>query len=98
MTEMEVLGAMESVIDPEVGIDIVGLGLVLDVAIEPQRIEVQLIMTSVACPMHADLARQAEAAVRSVAGEGVQVEVRVMDSPDWTPDRMSPTARRQLGW
>ena len=98
MTEMDALTAMQSVIDPEVGIDIVSLGLVVEVEIEPARVEVRLIMTSVACPMHADLARQAEDAVRRIATPGVEVTARVMDFPEWTPDRMSPGARRQLGW
>lgn len=98
MTELDVLAALQSVIDPEVGIDIVNLGLVLDVNVAPTRIDVQLIMTSVACPMHADLARQAEEAVVALAGTGVVVDVRVVDTPDWSPDRMSPQARRRLGW
>ena len=98
MTEMEALTAMSSVLDPEVGIDIVSLGLVVDVEITPGLVDVKLIMTSVACPMHADLARQAEDAVREKAKPGTTVTVRVVDSPEWTPDRMSLEARRQLGW
>jgi metal-sulfur cluster biosynthetic enzyme len=48
--------------------------------------------------MHSHLAREAEAALRRAAPGGVEVAVRVLDKPAWTPARMAPEARRLLGW
>lgn len=96
--EMKVLEALQTVIDPEVGIDIVNLGLVVEVRVESGRVGIDLIMTSVACPMHADLARQAREAVAEALGSAVAVEVQVLEAPPWGPERMSPQARRLLGW
>lgn len=96
--EAKIWSALAEVLDPEVGIDIVSLGLVEELVVEPARVHVGMIMTSVACPMHVDLMRQAEEAVRRAAGSGVTVTVEVLGEPAWTPDRMSPTARRLLGW
>jgi len=55
-------------------------------------------MTSAACPMHAHLVEQAEAAVRAAAGSGVPVQVTLVWEPKWTAERMSEDARRKLGW
>ncbi len=98
MTEEQVLEALQSVVDPEVGIDIVNLGLVVGVDAAPDAVRVRLIMTSAACPMHRHLAQEAEAALRRAAPPGTAVEVTVVDEPAWTPERMSASARRQLGW
>lgn len=96
--EAKIWNALAEVLDPEVGIDIVSLGLVEELLVESARVHVGMIMTSAACPMHVDLTRQAEEAVRRAAGSGVEVTVAVLSEPAWTPDRMSPTARRLLGW
>ncbi|MEN8007311.1 MAG: metal-sulfur cluster assembly factor [Candidatus Krumholzibacteriota bacterium] len=98
MTESEILAALGTVLDPEVGIDIVNLGLIVDLDSGADSVGVRMIMTSVACPMHAHLVSQAEAALRKAAGPGVEVKVEVVTDPVWTPERMSDEARKKLGW
>lgn len=98
MTEQDALAALGGVLDPEVGIDIVNLGLVVDLDLAPGRAHLGMIMTSVACPMHVDLTRQAEAALREAAGPEADVKVEVLREPEWSPERMSAEARRKLGW
>ena len=98
MTEPDVLAALGTVLDPEVGIDIVNLGLVTDVDLADDHVTVSMIMTSAACPMHGHLAAQAEAALSAAAGPDVAVTVRIVDQPAWSPERMSADARRKLGW
>jgi metal-sulfur cluster biosynthetic enzyme len=98
LTEAAVHEALRGVLDPELGIDIVSLGLVETIESAPGRLSVGLIMTALACPLHGHLAREAETALRRVAPRGVEVAVRVLDKPAWSPARMAPETRRLLGW
>jgi metal-sulfur cluster biosynthetic enzyme len=92
-----VIDALRSVIDPELGIDIVELGLVYAVDVDGGHVRVALTTTSPACPL-ADMVTS-DAEVRARAIPGVEsVEVRLVWEPPWGPERMSPTARRALGW
>ncbi len=98
MTESEARDALATVLDPEVGIDIVNLGLIVGLEASPERVHVKMIMTSAACPMHGHLATQAEQALKKAAGESADVQVEVVNTPTWTPERMSDEARKKLGW
>ncbi len=98
LSEEAVRAALRGVLDPELGIDIVSLGLVESIESAPGSLRVGLIMTALACPLHGHLAREAEAALRAAAPEGTEVAVRVLDTPAWSPARMAPEARRLLGW
>lgn len=86
---------LKSVIDPDVGINIVDLGLVERVAIEDGTVLVDLIMTTPACPQTGHL--QDEAA-RVITKAGFKPRVAVLESPLWQPDRMTELARKSLGW
>ncbi len=97
MDERDVLAALRQVLDPELGINVVDLGLVYDVTIGPDRVDVALTMTSPACPLGDQLQRDAEEALRGAA-PGVDVRVRLVLDPPWHPALMSETAKRQLGW
>jgi metal-sulfur cluster biosynthetic enzyme len=67
MEAPEIWRALQEVLDPELGVNVVDLGLVYEVDVGPGAVEVVLTMTSPACPMVAQLARDAEAAVRRAA-------------------------------
>ena len=97
MSDPQVLDALRAVIDPEVGVNIVDLGLVELVSCNERRIHIGLIMTTPACPQGAHIQDQAADAVRSLAA-GRLIDVELLDYPYWTPDRMSDAAKRQLGW
>ncbi len=97
MTEQEVVAALKTVIDPEVGVNIVDLGLVQLLDANDQRIYVGLIMTTPACPQGGAICQEAMDAVRRAGGD-VVVDVELLEHPFWTPDRMSAAAKQQLGW
>jgi len=90
--------ALKSVEDPEAGMNIVDLGLVYAIEARPERVRVEMTMTSPACPVGAYLVDEAVAAIRAAAAEGTEVEVDLVWEPPWTPERMSPEARRRFGW
>ena len=91
------LELMRKVIDPEVGIDVVDMGLVLRVATSDKRVAIDLAMTSAACPMGEVMVDDA----RGVLGQEWpqrEIEVRLMRDFQWSPARMSAQGRARLGW
>ncbi|HRP28371.1 MAG TPA: metal-sulfur cluster assembly factor [Burkholderiaceae bacterium] len=90
--------ALRSVDDPEAGMNIVDLGLIYEIAVEPARVTVEMTMTTQACPMTDMITAQARAAIASVAPPGTEVELRLVWDPPWTPDKMSGMAREFFGW
>lgn len=98
MTRDDVLEALHAVIDPEVGVDVVELGLVVDVRVEDGVARVDLTMTSRACPLPEVLCEQARQAVLAAGPDLRDAEVRLVWDPPWTPKRMSPLAKQLLGW
>ena len=98
MEEEEVRRALESVQDPEAGMNIVDLGLVYGVSIEGERVRVTMTMTSPACPVAPYLVDEAAAAIRAVAPDGTDVNVELVWEPPWTPELMSADAQKRFGW
>jgi metal-sulfur cluster biosynthetic enzyme len=97
-TEERIREALCSVDDPEVGMNIVDLGLVYRIDIAPERVRVELTMTSPACPMGDLITDNARRAVGAVSPQDLAVEVALVWDPPWTPDRMSESARQTFGW
>lgn len=88
---------LRRVIDPEIGINIVDLGLVYDVSVDDATITVTMTMTTPACPLGLYLEEAVEAALGEVADARL-VEVDITFKPPWTPDAITPEGRELLGW
>ncbi|KIL99835.1 Phenylacetic acid degradation protein paaD PaaD-like protein (DUF59) involved in Fe-S cluster assembly [Paramagnetospirillum magnetotacticum MS-1] len=98
LTEDHVREALRQVIDPDIGVNIVDLGLVEAIRIAPEGIYVDLIMTTPACPQSTYLSDESERVVRGAANGDARVSVTVLDSPFWEPARMSAAAKTIMGW
>lgn len=98
MSEEQILHALRQVIDPEIGVNVVDLGLVYSVNIEDDRVHVALTMTTRACPLGAHIREMAESAIRQTAPEANRIEVELVWDPPWDPNMMSAVAKQQLGW
>ncbi len=86
------------VYDPEFGVSVVDMGLIYDVTVDPAGgVVVVMTLTSRYCPAGEVILAGIKAAAESVAGVAT-VDVRLVWEPVWTPDRLSPEARTQLGW
>ncbi len=92
-----VAAACASVADPEFGLSIDDLGLIYEIAITGDAVRVAMTLTSEHCPAGAVIVDGIRAAVGLVPGVG-SVAVDVVWEPRWTPDRVSPRGREQLGW
>jgi metal-sulfur cluster biosynthetic enzyme len=93
----DVMEALENVIDPELGLDFVSLGLVYDVEIEGSEVHITFTLTTPACPIGPQVTEQMKEYVGEV--EGVEkVFPKMIFSPPWSPEKMSEDAKFALGY
>ena len=101
VTEEAVRETLKQVIDPELFINIIDLGLIYAVDIVPAAeeksdVKIEMTMTSPACPAGPQLISQSKTVLGAIPGVG-NVEIKLVLDPPWTPDRMTEDARDQLG-
>ena len=89
---------LKKVIDPEIGVNIVDLGLVYQVEIRPEEIYIQLTMTSPACPLHGVITRNMDKELRKSFPDLGEMTIELVWDPPWSPELMSEAAKKQLGW
>lgn len=89
---------LRQVIDPEVGVNIVDLGLVYRIDVTPQRLLIEMTMTSPACPMGEMIMDDAYSTLAAVLPKGCVTEIVLVWEPPWDPSMMSERSRQNLGW
>jgi metal-sulfur cluster biosynthetic enzyme len=88
--------ALKQVHDPEVGLNIVDMGLIYGLEIEGKKVDVIMTLTSPACPAGPQILTQVDSRLKEL--EGVEdVDIKVVWTPPWSPDMLSEDARDQLG-
>ena len=92
----EVLELLDRVIDPELGIGIVSLGLVYRIGVDGDDVDILMTLTVPGCPMHETITSDVEATIRRLPWVH-DIEVHVTFNPPWNVDRLSDDARRKLG-
>jgi metal-sulfur cluster biosynthetic enzyme len=98
LTEQRILETLRAVNDPEVGVNIVDLGLIYSVEIHGANVRVTMTMTTPACPMHSYLREEVSDTILSQHEEVESVDVDLVWEPPWSPQMISAQGRRQLGW
>jgi metal-sulfur cluster biosynthetic enzyme len=96
-TQEEVVEALRQVEDPELGMDIVELGLFYDAQIEGPKVKVTYTLTSMGCPVGPMIEEDISRVVREVPGVE-DVEAELTFDPPWSPERMSEDAKFILGF
>jgi len=104
LTQEEVLTALKDCHDPEIPVNIVDLGLIYNVAIEPaepaagqpQDVTIDMSLTSPGCPSHVQISADVTKRLLQMPGIG-NAKVNIVWEPQWTPERLSAAAREQLG-
>lgn len=101
LTQDDVLSALRQCYDPEIPVNIVDLGLIYEIRLESapdnqQDVTVDMTLTQQGCPEHVNISAQVQSRVEQLPGVRNAI-VNVVWSPPWTPERLSPDARKQLG-
>ncbi len=96
-TREEVVEALRQVEDPELGMDIVELGLFYDAELEGPNVKVTYTLTSMGCPAGQMIEEDIERTLREIPGVG-EVESELTFDPPWTPEKMSDDAKFILGF
>ena len=96
VTEKDIRNALKTVKDPELGLDLVVLGLVYEIEVKEHDAKVTISLTSPFCPVAGQIVEDAKTAIEGV--DGVEsAEVELTFDPPWIPERIAPLIRSSLG-
>ena len=103
VTEDMVRTALKNVVDPEIGLDVINLGLVynIDILDQGKRVSVDMTLTTPACPAGPQIIEQARreiGALKDVYRDLEEVNINLVWTPFWNPSMMSEEAREELGF
>ena len=93
-----ITAALSRVVDPEVSMNIVDVGLVYGVTVDADTVHVLITMTSAACPVIDLIIEDAELELDKAVPDHLKIRVELVWEPPWSPDRMSAHAKRFMGW
>jgi metal-sulfur cluster biosynthetic enzyme len=104
VTQEEVITALKECYDPEIPVNIVDLGLIYEVRVKPPEvanlsgddIEIEMTLTAQGCPSQGSISEEVKQRLLRLPGVG-NATVNIVWYPQWTPERLSPEARKQLG-
>ncbi|PYX72778.1 MAG: aromatic ring hydroxylase [Acidobacteria bacterium] len=101
VTEQDVMSALKSCYDPEIPVNIVDLGLIYGVKFDPapddkQDVSIEMTLTAQGCPEHVNISMQVKSRLEQLPGIR-NAAVNVVWTPPWTPERLTPDAKKQLG-
>ena len=91
-----IVDALKTVIDPELNVNIVDLGLIYTIQSREDEVDVEMTLTTPACPAGPEILRNAVSALEKIEGVA-KANVKLVMSPPWSPDRMTEAARDELG-
>jgi metal-sulfur cluster biosynthetic enzyme len=91
------ISALRTVKDPELNVNVIDLGLVYSIQAHDDQVDVEMTLTSPACPVGPEMLRNAAAALESVQGVA-KANVKLVMSPPWSPEKMTDAARDELGF
>ncbi len=96
VSDKDVLDSLRSVLDPELGINIVDLGLIYGVKVNGKKVTVKMTFTTPACPLLQYIVSEVEERVGKINGVE-EVVVQLAWDPPWNPDKISAEGKKQLG-
>ncbi|SRR5581483_1288787 len=98
VTEERVREALRQLYDPELGVNVVDLGLIYGIDVQGSLVNVTMTLTTPSCPLHSSLTEAVDEAIRRYVPGVEAVHVDLVWEPAWSPDRISPAGRAELGW
>lgn len=97
-TENDILDSLMFVIDPEVGINIVDLGLVYEVTVEGNAAHIEMTLTTPGCPLHATIEAAVHRTLETRHPQLQDIEMELVWEPPWDTEMITASGREQLGW
>lgn len=97
LTKEMVVNALKTIYDPEIPVNIYDLGLIYDVKLEGNTVSVLMTLTTATCPAAAFMPEEVKTVLLEIGGVA-EAHVEVTYDPKWTRERMSETAREELGF
>jgi metal-sulfur cluster biosynthetic enzyme len=98
LTVDAVRDSLKLVLDPEVGINIVDLGLIYGVAVEGHAVHIDMTLTTPGCPLHDTIEQAVRRVLDTRHPDIVDVQLELVWEPAWDVDRITPAGRAELGW
>ena len=96
LTEPDVIEKLRECYDPEIPVNIVDLGLIYEIHINPGKVDVKMTLTAIGCPMAAEVVEDVRSHLMELPGVN-DAGVEIVYDPPWTPERMTEDARWELG-
>jgi FeS assembly SUF system protein len=96
VTMEDVVKALKECYDPEIPVNVWDLGLIYDVNVDGDKVHVKMTLTAPGCPMHSYISKEVKEKLQNLSGVK-EASVEVVWDPPWSPDKMSPDAKAQLG-
>lgn len=97
ITQDQVKLALRKVKDPELNLNILDLGLIYEIRVEGADVHIDMSLTSPGCPSGPEIMKDAEDQLKALPGVGT-VQMNLVWSPPWTPDKIEPRVRAYLGF
>lgn len=97
-TENDILDSLMFVIDPEVGINIVDLGLIYEVTVEGSAAHIEMTLTTPGCPLHATIEAAVHRTLETRHPRLTDIEMELVWEPPWDTEMITASGREQLGW
>ena len=91
--EEKVLRVLKSILDPELNVNIVDLGLIYDVKIKGEKVKILMTLTNIACPLKSYILTEIKERLKSI---GFDADVELTFNPPWTPKRMNRNLRKKF--
>lgn len=98
LTSDDVLDSLMFVIDPEVGINIVDLGLIYEVTVEGNAVHIEMTLTTPGCPLHATIEAAVHRVLETRHPDIQDIQLELVWEPPWDTDKITASGREQLGW
>ena len=97
-TRALIIKALRQVYDPELGVNVIDLGLIYTITVDDQGyVTIEMTLTTPGCPLHESISEGVRAALQEIPGI-TGGEVRLVWNPPWNPTRLTAEGRRELGW
>lgn len=97
LVKKRVVSALSEVMDPELNVSIIDLGLVYDVIIKPGKVKIIMTLTTIGCPLFSIIEDEIKNKVQSLGVKEKHIEIKLVFDPPWSMEKMSKKARAILG-